>query len=353
MRHVLVNGVPVIRDGEHTGATPGRALFGPGRVVATRHGPAGDTSLEPLEREVARLAEAAGGPVGVAAIHLETGRRISLRGSERFPMASTYKVPIAVQLLARVDAGELSLDQMITLRPRDLHPGSGTLGDLFVRPGLALSLHNLLELMLLISDNSATDRVLEAAGGPAAVTARMRALGIDGIDVDRPTVNLIADYLGLPLPPESEWTPEFFASFGDALSTEERQAAQKRFDADPRDTSTPDAMADLLARIARRALHRPLTAATLLDIMARCQTGEARIKGLLPAGTTVAHKTGTIGGSTNDVGIVTLPQGAGHVALAVFMRSSPKEAAVRERTIAEIARAVHDFFVFRRFAEQP
>jgi N-acyl-D-amino-acid deacylase len=347
MKHVFVNGVQALKDGEHTGATPGRALFGPGRISLTRRQPETDASLEALEREVARLAEGAGGPVGVSALHLETGRRVSLRGGERFPMASTFKVPVAVQLLARVDAGELSLDQMLTLRPRDLHPGSGTLTDLFKRPGVSLSLRNLLELMLLISDNSATDLLLEAAGGAGAVTARMRTLGIEGIDVSRPTVRLIADYWGATLPPESEWTPGLFAALDGTSSPEQRKAAAARFDADPRDTATPDAMADLLARIARRELHGPDSAALLIDILERCQTGEARLKGILPAGTTVAHKTGTIGGSTNDVGLVTLPQGAGHVAVAVFVRSSQKEIPARERTIAEIARAVHDYFVFR------
>ena len=137
-----------------------------------------DPSLQRLEREIVRISKVAGGTVGASAIHLETGRRVSLNSGDRFPMASSYKVPIAVQLLTRVDQGEIKLDQMIEIKPSDLHPGSGTLTDLFNKPGLALSVRNLLELMLLISDNSATDVVLRLAGGPEAVTARMRALGI-------------------------------------------------------------------------------------------------------------------------------------------------------------------------------
>lgn len=92
---------------------------------------------------------------------------------------------------------------------------------------------------------------------------------------------------------------------------------------------------------------KPESAELLLDIMRRCRTGEARLRGLLPQGTEIAHKTGTIGGSTNDVGIITLPDSAGHVAMAVFVKSSEKDAAARERAIAEIARAVHDFFLFQ------
>jgi len=307
-----------------------------------------DAALQRLEREIARLAKVGGGVVGVTAIHLETGRRVSLNGSDRFPMASTFKVPIAVQLLTRVDAGEVKLDQMIEIKQNDLHPGSGTLSELFNKGGLALSVRNLMELMLLISDNSATDVLLKVAGGADAVTSRMRQLGIEGINVNRSTALLIADWIGATnLPPEDKWSPTAFDTAFEMVKPEEQKAAAKRFDLDARDTSTPDGMAALLERIYRKDLLKEKSADLLLDIMKRCQTGQARLKGLLPAGTEVAHKTGTIGGSTNDVGIMTLPDNAGHVALAVFVKSSEKEISARERAIAEIARAIHDFFLFQ------
>jgi beta-lactamase class A len=310
--------------------------------------PSGDSSLQRLEREIARLAKVSGGVVGVTAIHLETGRRVSMNGTDRFPMASTFKVPIAVQLLTRVDRGELKLDQMIDIKQSDLHPGSGTLADLFNKGGLALSVRNLMELMLLISDNSATDVMLRTAGGAEAVTARMRALGIEGINVNRSTAQLISDWVGVSnLPPEDQWQPSLFQSLYAAVKPDEQRAAAKRFASDTRDTSTPDGMAALLERIYRKDMLKIESADLLLDIMRRCRTGEARLRGLLPQGTEIAHKTGTIGGSTNDVGIVTLPDSAGHVAIAVFVKSSEKDVAARERAIAEIARAVHDFFLFQ------
>ncbi|HJQ68100.1 MAG TPA: class A beta-lactamase [Blastocatellia bacterium] len=310
--------------------------------------PPNGAALQKLEREIARLAKVAGGTVGVTAIHVETGRRVSLNRAERFPMASTFKVPVAVQLLTRVDRGEIKLDQMIEIKASDLHPGSGTLSELFNKPGVALSVRNLLELMLLISDNSATDVVLRLAGGAEAVTARMKESGIEGISVDRSTAQLISDWVGITkLPPEKEWNLELFTAAASALKPEERAEAAKRFDADPRDTSTPDGMAALVERIHRKNLLKPETAELLVDIMRRCQTGTARLKGILPAGTEVAHKTGTIGGTTNDVGIITLPDGAGHVAIAVFVKASEKDIPARERAIAEIARSVHDFFLFQ------
>jgi beta-lactamase class A len=301
-----------------------------------------DPALQRLEREIARLGKAAGGVTGATAIHIETGRRVSLNGTDRFPMASSYKVPIAVQLLTLVDQGKVRLDQMIELKASDLHPGSGTLTNLFKQPGVALSVRNLMELMLLISDNSATDICLRLAGGGEVVTAQMKELGINGITVSRPTIGLISDWLGLT---EADWSSSEL-KYKRTLNDEERKAAGKKFEADIRDTSTPEAMADLLVKIYRKDILKRESAELLYDIMRRCQTGDARLKGILPAGTEVAHKTGTIGGTTNDVGIITLPDNAGHVAIAVFIKSSEKETPQRERVIAEIARAVHDYFLF-------
>jgi beta-lactamase class A len=175
----------------------------------------------------------------------------------------------------------------------------------------------------------------------------MRELGIEGISVNRSTAQLIADWIGVPgLPSEETWTPAMFSTMFAAVRPEDRSAAAKKFDADPRDTSTPDGMAVLLARIFRKDVLRSETGDLLLDIMRRCRTGDQRLKGILPALTEVAHKTGTIGGTTNDVGIMTLPDGAGHVAIAVFVKSSTNPVPARERVIAEIARAVHDYYLF-------
>ena len=301
-----------------------------------------DPALLRLEREIARLGNVSGGVTGATAIHVETGRRVSLNGADRFPMASSYKVPIAVQLLTLVDQGKVRLDQMIELKASDLHPGSGTLTNLFSKPGVALSVRNLMGLMLLISDNSATDICLRLAGGGEVVTARMQELGINGITVSRPTIGMISDWLGLA---EADWSSAEL-KYKRTLNDEERKAAAKKFEGDGRDVATPDAMSALLVKIYRKEILKQASAELLYDIMRRCQTGDARLKGILPAGTEVAHKTGTIGGTTNDVGIITLPDNAGHVVLAVFIKASEKEVPQRERVIAEIARAVHDYFLF-------
>lgn len=309
-----------------------------------------DPGLELLATEVARLAEQAQGRVGVAAYHLETGRGITLNGDELFPMASTYKVPIAVQILSMVDRGELGLYDLIEIDQSDVYVTSSAISDLLDDPGLQISVHNLLELMLQISDNIATDVLMAAAGGSQAVTERVHEVGAEGIRVDRPTWALIANWLGAPdVSEDNKISPEDYEGVLRAPRTDASLAANNaNFNTDPRDTSTPAAMSMLLQKIWNREILSEESSALLVDIMYRCQTGEARLKGVLPAGTEVAHKTGTIGQTTNDVGIIDLPNGAGHVVAVVYVKESEVEIPEREAVIAQIARAIHDYFVFNR-----
>ncbi len=305
--------------------------------------------LERLQRELARFEALAGGQLGVGVWHAESGAELYLRGDEPFPMASTFKVAVAVELLRGVDRGEVELDEMIALEPSDLHPGSGTLAQLFDDPGVVLSLRNLLELMLLISDNSATDLVLRRVGGGSAVTRMLESQGIHGLRIDRSTVDLIAAWVGL----EGEGGgPGFdlaeFARRQEALSTEAKASAAEKFRDDGRDTSSPRAMAGLLRGVLSGDLLSERSRGLLLEIMGRCETGENRLRGLLPPETKLAHKTGTIGGTTNDVGILDLPDGAGRVVGVVLVKNSDAPIEQRERAIAHIGRAVYDYFLFAR-----
>ena len=302
-----------------------------------------------LEEEWGRLDQLSGGKLGLAAVHLESGRTAYLHPDEAFPMASTYKVPIAMELLHRVDEGEFGLDHMIELDLSDLSPGSGVLGRLFDDPGVSLSIRNLMELMLLISDNSATDLCLKTAGGGERVTARMAELGVEGVRVARSTADLITDYVGAEgLPPRSERTRATYTEYYGQVSEEDRAMARDGFEADPRDTATPRGMADLLVKIWNGEGLSQASRDLLIDIMERCETGAGRLKGRLPEGTVVAHKTGTIGRTTNDVGIVYLPSDAGHVVVVAFVKDSDDPVPDRERAIAEAARAAHDYFLFVR-----
>jgi beta-lactamase class A len=314
--------------------------------IATSLQAANDSTITRLQQQIEFVAHATDGVVGVSATHIETGRSVSVRGAESFPMASAFKVPVAVQLITMVEAGELTLDKMITLAPQDLHPGSGKLSELLFHPGVALSVENLMELMLVISDNSAADLMLREAGGSEAVTARMRALALPGIRVDRPTALLISDWVGAKnIPPEAQWNRDMWDQLYNKIPNGEHMQARRMQMKDPRDTATPDDMTRLLVHIWRKDLFTPLNANVLLGMMERCQTGKARIKGMLPQGTDVAHKTGTLGGVANDVGVITLPNGLGHVAISIFTKSSNKPEDAEEKAVAEVARTVYDYFV--------
>ena len=302
-----------------------------------------------LERAIARLAQLSGGTLGVTAVHVETGRRVSFNGTERFPMASVYKFPIALRVLQRVERGELSLDDPVRLGETDFRIGYSPIAEMAANTPVTFTVGRLLELMLGESDNTASDTLLRLAGGPAAVTARLRELGVSGIDVNRPEGQLIMDHRGVrEYPPEGQWTLAMFERLSRDITPAERAAAARRYAEDPRDTASPDAMAELLIKLHRReVLSAAVNVERVLRIMTATPTGMARLKGLLPAGTTVAHKTGSMGGTTNDVGLISLPDGAGHLAIAVFVKGSAKEQPERERAIAEIARTIYDFFVAR------
>ncbi len=300
-----------------------------------------------LTDEIARFEKSTGGSVGVGSFHLETGRAFYYNKDIRYPMASTFKIPIAVTLLSLVEKGDITLSDMIEIKKSDLHPGSGTIARLLDDPGVILSVQNLLELMLLISDNSATDVCLKYAGGSQSVTQKMRELGITDIDVSRPTYVAIAHFLGVTSVKESEpYSDDDVVKQLGQLSKEQREQAAQDFSKDKQDTSSPAAMAHLLQKIWNKEILSQKNSECLLDIMKRCQTGEARLKGILPPGTTVYHKTGTIGATTNDVGIIELPGDAGNIIAVVFIKEAKIDNEESEEVIAQIARTLYDYFLF-------
>jgi len=303
-------------------------------------------NLKSLETELNRIGELSGGTLGLGVIHIETGQRVYINNSQRYPMASTYKVPIAVQLLKRVENGEIKLEDMITVNQYDLHPGSGSISELLINPGVILSIRNLLELMMLISDNSATDMMLKAAGGAKNVNSTLRKNNIKGMQINRSTVELISDWVGVDLEEETEFSNQKFLEIYKSKTKEELEKAKKAFSKNFKDTSTPKAMAVLLEKIWKKDILSDENSELLIDIMSRCKTGENRLKGFLPEKTYVAHKTGTIGSTTNDVGIIKLPNDKGHVIVVAFIKDSEIEMPEREKAIAHAARAVHDYFLF-------
>jgi beta-lactamase class A len=311
-------------------------------LITGRLAPASEP-VAALRSEIARLAAPLGGSVGVVAWRLDgKGPRLSVNAELRFPMASTFKVAIAGTVFARIDDGELTLGQMVAVDPAQ-YVVSEVIADSFIHPGVSLSVHNLLELMLTRSDNSATDVLMELAGGAEAVTAWVRSQGVEGLRIDRDTAGIVRDFFELPPGILHDVVTEVSASNPDFW--ERGSMPNPAFDKDPRDTSTPVAMGMLLDRIFSGKALRPDSTRELGAMMQRNRTGDARIRGRLPEGTVVADKTGTIGGSVNDVGVITLPEDAGDILLVVFIKESASPVVEREKVIADIARLIYDFHV--------
>jgi beta-lactamase class A len=317
--------------------------------VTAEQAPPGNPHLNRLRIRIEEVIPLAQGVVGVSIKHLESNTALEVNGDGVFPMASTFKLPVLVELHAMAKAGGLRWNDMVEISSSHQHLGSGDLTPLYDPPGVALSMWNLANLMMMISDNSAADVCLAKAGA-AKVTARMRSLGIDGIRVDRSCQELILDYGGRDTAKLKDLARD---DLREALrrdpapqTLEARFAADDRVAADPRDTATPNAMVMLLEKIWRGQVVDRSASDAMLDLLKRCRTGENRLRGLLPASAEVAHKTGSLGGVVNDVGIISLPSDAGHIAIAVMSKRTRVPAADVERTIAHIARYAYDYFLF-------
>ena len=185
-----------------------------------------------------------------------------------------------------------------------------------------------------------------AGGGTAAVNTRMQQLGIDGIRIDRYIWELLANYYGHPASQQQPLDGAGYAAVANTPRTPVlRRTHIDAWNADPRDTASTAAIATLLQQVWQGRVLSDGSTNVLKQIMAQTRTGSGRLRGVLPPRTPVAHKTGTVGDVINDAGVITLPDGKGEVVVAVLMQSSA-DTAQRERTIADLARAAHDYFLF-------
>jgi beta-lactamase class A len=150
-------------------------------------------SYHHLSARVEAIARLLVGRLGFSAQRLDGGPMITLNANERFPMASIFKIPIVLAALRRVQAGDRALDDIIEVPP-DKYVMSEVISVTFIHPGVSLSLANLIEVMITHSDNTATDMVQDVVGGPGAVTAFLKEIGIDGMTVDRNTARFMLDF---------------------------------------------------------------------------------------------------------------------------------------------------------------
>ncbi|MDI3306274.1 MAG: class A beta-lactamase [Acetobacteraceae bacterium] len=250
---------------------------------------------------LAELEGRSGGRLGVAVLDAATGRRIGHRADERFPMCSTFKFLAAGFVLARVDRGEESLARRVTFTERDLVPWSPVTKH---RTGAAgMTIAELCEAALTLSDNTAGNLLLASFGGPAGLTAYARTLG-DGVTrLDR-----------------------FETALNEAIP------------GDPRDTTTPAAMLENLRRLVLGdALSGPSREQLTAWLLAN-RTGDKRLRAGVPKDWLVGDKTGSgNNGATNDIGVF-WPPGRAPIIVTAYLAEAPVPEEDRNAVLAEVGR---------------
>jgi beta-lactamase class A len=252
----------------------------------------------------ARIEAACGGRLGVAVLDTATGRRAGHRRDERFPMASTFKALLAGAVLARADAYRDALERRIRFTRDDLVPWSPVTETRLDGEGMTLA--ELCEATMTISDNTAANLLLGVVGGPEGLTAFLRGLG-DGVTrLDRTEPGL------------NEARP-----------------------GDPRDTTSPAAMlATLHALTLGPALSAPAKE-RLRTWLRGNRTGDTRLRARLPPGWRVGDRTGTAPhGTSNVVGLLWPPDGGVPLVAAAYLTQGPADGAVRDAALAEVGAAI-------------
>jgi len=294
-----------------------------------------------LESEIGAIVANSGAEMGVCVRHLESGEEIAIDADRPSPLASVFKIPVLVEAFRQVHAGQLALDERHTLTTAEKNLPSGVL--LFFDDGLQPTLRDLLTLMIIISDNTATDMVMHRLG-VENVTKTMHALGLTDIHVPL-TVRGIFDDLLVSSDPTQDLL--------EAAKQPSRRDGIAYSTGPDNDVGTPRALTDLLSMIWDGKIIDRAACDAMLEILLKQQLDD-RLPRFLPPGTPFAHKTGTLGGVRNDSGILYAGD-TSHVAVTVFCRWDDQAvaddpAAKWERIIAidsafgKIGRAVYDHY---------
>jgi len=271
----------------------------------------------PLHQQIAEIAKDAKGTVYVACSLPGTALDCGLNEHGHPPMQSTFKFPLAMAVFHQIELGKLQLDQPARFLKSDRSVTYSPLQEEFPEADVDVPLRKIIKLTVETSDNTAADIQLRLIGGPAVLQQYLDSLGLTAIHQQDNERAMHADH-----------------------KLQYRNSAE------------PTAMVALLRLFAD---HSPLNkehTALLNSWMLEATSSPQRIKGLLPAGTPAAHKTGSSGEesgmipATNDVGLITLPAVAGRperrLALAIFVTDAHADQATCEAVIARIAKAIYD-----------
>lgn len=295
------------------------------------------TNVEEQIRTLISNITGSGAEVGVHAVHFGSGREIGVNADKRFPTASTVKVPILFALYRKAEAGEIDLGRRVPITEHHRTAGSGVLQDLDL--GLEPTVHDLATLMITVSDNQATDMLYQMLGG-AYIQQVATEIGMAETRVPRTIRALLYDMVGM-----DESNPEHtYAMNRELLRTGQRNTNGWSLGiGDGNDISSPRDMVALLARIFQGEDPSHAACDAIVDILKR-QKFNTILPLLLPPEVEIAHKTGSLHGVRNDVGIVYAPpESGGPYAVAVMSRNM-EDVIAGARTLADISRAVWDAF---------
>jgi beta-lactamase class A len=268
---------------------------------------------EPLRQEIRAIAADAHGTVSVACSLPGTALNCDLNPVGHPPMQSVFKLPLGIAVLHQIELGKHSLDEPVRLRAEDrFEPHEfSPLQDKYPRADVDVPMRELLQGAVSVSDNVAADMLLRVAGGPKVVNDYIASLGVTGLQLQ-----------------------------------DGEHALQRDVQTQYRNWWEPAGAVQLLRRISDRSPLTPEHTRLLLEWM-EAGTTTKRLKGDLPEGVRVAHKSGTSGvtdglaHATNDIGLIALPDGR-WLAVAVFVTDSTADEATREKVIARIGRAAYD-----------
>ena len=289
-----------------------RGLLGGAAALAVLLGLAGLASAQSLSERLAPLIAAHEGKVAVAVKHLKSGESFAREADAPMPTASLIKLPIMVEAYRQANEGKINLDEMATLKAEDKAPGSGILSTHF-SPGATIPLRDAVRLMIAYSDNTATNMVLAKIGLPATAET-MEKLGLPNTKVH-----------AFVFRQNSSIFPERSKEFGLGSTT----AAE---------------MIRLLEELHAKKLVTPAACDEMLAHLRTCE--DRRIPRLLPAGTKVAHKTGSVAAVRTAAGIIEAKSGP--IALCVLTRDNKDQRWTDENAAevltSKIAQAVFEHF---------
>jgi beta-lactamase class A len=267
-----------------------------------------------LAKNIEALTKAHKGKVAVAVKNLATGESYYLNADDVMPTASLIKFPIMIEAYYQAKEGKVKLDDMITLKKEDMVPGSGVLTDHF-SPGLQLSLRDAIRLMMVYSDNTATNLVLDKVG-MKAVCDRMETLDCKETKINSKVFKRVTS---INMPRSEKY------GLG---------------------STSPREMIVLLEKLNKKELVSPEVSDAMLDHMKKCDDKE-KFPRLLPRGVVVAHKTGSIDAARTDAGLIYI-KGTGPIALAVMTNDNADKSWGSQNAgntlCADVAKVVYDYF---------